>query len=583
MVFGPYLLVPISAQYCGVVLSGVIFQNFRDIQTFVSIALSLVMIVYHVWIIKRSYATTLVFRPSSFQTIEGAPQVKLFTITIIITFITGFTTYLTKFASLGIAIASILLYFYSITTCFNCGTFIKTSHQVFALGGAILGAVTMGASIYPMIDTAEWGTYIFAVFAGVALIIFVLAYLIIHKRERRDLALLDEIESSNDISMLKKGKFKQLVVTGFKYSHQCCCDFSIFKLAINQWRDSLDIWAEYAKFAAIYPENTSTLLFIMQNVNSIDSRAAISKIVCSNASYIIKTRETKYTPELKSKISKMTKHITKTKNRMRNIWDLILQGSVNEMGNAISNAYNSVKESEIEVNYLRMLYPNNRFVIRNYARFLYDIKGDAIAYKKTVDDVGKLARGFRIVDDIVNTLGLIAFPQIPDYLISSSTTKQNPATETTESFAIEEQQVEDEISLEAIESISKQINGHKIPAIKFIIWSTVICFFLLFLTPLIIEVAIFPVYSKMLRAPVDYMHGMAFCRNLINMIPAFVGKYMMERLVYPGTNETLMNPLGLLKDFPMDAYGNMKNSKDILRYQAQAISTANSQMTLLRH
>ncbi|EAX99449.1 hypothetical protein TVAG_052920 [Trichomonas vaginalis G3] len=433
-----------------------------------------------------------------------------------------------------------------------------------------------------MLSKAEWGLYYFVLFAGICIVVFLLSYLFIKRRERSYLRILDEIESTNEVSMISTKKFKQLVITGFMYSHPSCVDFSIFKLAINQWREHLDIWAVYAKFAAIYPENTSTLLFIIQNVNLINNKSKLAKIVCSNASYITKTRETRYTPELKSKVSKLMKQFSKTRNQLRNIWDLILQGSVNEMSPAIVNAYQSVKESEVEVNYLKMLYPNNRFVYRNYAKFLHDIKGDAIGYKKSIDDIARLQRGIRIVEDTINYLGMQAFPKIPDYLVASDTIKNNPTAENTESFAMEQETIEDDVNIEAIESISKQINNHTIPSIRFMKLSTIVCFIIFTIIPIICANLLFDPFANELRQPIYYMKGIAFCRNLINIMPAVIGKYMMEKLIDPATGNHMMDRLHLIDNFPMSAYGDYRNSVDIVRYFAQSVSAASQQMSGLR-
>ena len=104
-------------------------------------------------------------------------------------------------------------------------------------------------------------------------------------------------------------------------------------------------------------------------------------------------RETNLSPNLKSGISNVTKVTQKAKNRLRNIWDLVLQGKVAEMGNAISEAMDRVEETETELKHLVLVYPNNRFVARQYARFQHEIKADTEQYTIWNDNVQILQRG----------------------------------------------------------------------------------------------------------------------------------------------------------------------------------------------
>lgn len=393
LAIGPFLFVPISAQYCGQILSGYISKDVAtDVKSSIAVATSAIAILMWMWIIIKAYSISLVFRQVSFQSIEGAPQTRLLITTTIVTFASALTTNFGSYPSAAMMILSIFLYIYCASTVFGCGTFVKKRDQVMALGGSILGILLCAANLYTVFAEEPWGPYFFVGVIGLGLIVFVGTYIFINRRMKNDLKLLDEIDDTQDITILKSiRKWKQILPTGFMYCHPICVSFKIFKLAVQEWKDNIAAWALYAKFIAIYPEENLQLSFIAQNVSQMKTNAKIvQSVLLSSTGYIIKTRETKFTQQLKSKISKLSKMFNKTKKRLRNIWDLTLQGNTTEMGIQIRNTKDSVEECEVEMNHLLMQYHNNKYVARQYVMFLNDIKGDPVATKSAIDTLQKL-------------------------------------------------------------------------------------------------------------------------------------------------------------------------------------------------
>lgn len=89
------------------------------------------------------------------------------------------------------------------------------------------------------------------------------------------------------------------------------------------------------------------------------------------------------------------------------------------MDSPIKTAYQSVKQCKSDVLYLKMIYPNNRFALKLYARYLLEIKSDVVQYRKTLDSIALLQRGLKINNDTVHDLGLESFPLIPERLSDS--------------------------------------------------------------------------------------------------------------------------------------------------------------------
>ncbi|EAX85133.1 hypothetical protein TVAG_505880 [Trichomonas vaginalis G3] len=541
---GPYTLIPIVAQYSGQTLSAIIQGTVKpNLKDLLALVISFINIFLFNWINIKAYSISLVFRMCSFQSIEGSPQNKLFITTTFVTLVAALTTYFTAIPSAAMIAISILFFIYCTTTVFNCGTFIKQKHQVMVLGGSILGIELCIANLIIIFLKKPWNAAFFLGFGVASVITFVLTEVFIKRKGRRELQILDEIDDTKDISSIRtKNKFKQLLATGFTFSHPVCINFNIFKLAVEEWKLDCDVWSVYAKFISIYPENTGTLCFIAQNIVNLKLNTNLSNIILNSAGYIMRTRETKFTPQLKTRISKLSKNFNKTKTRLRNIWDLVLQGNINELNFAIKRTKESVDDCEREIDHLVMTYPNNRFVARQKLIFLSEVKGDPVNAKQSIDEIIKLQRGIAIKEDTIHELGMMAFPNIPDYCNDSMSTGKT--INENESTTNDETVFDDTVNFEAIESISKQIDNHEVPAIHYIYKSAWLCFILLVFLLLVSMIIVYQFYAEAYSKPIYMMQGIAKTRNIITMLTAFAGRFLFQVLDDPkNPGSKLMGPL----------------------------------------
>lgn len=313
--------------------------------------------------------------------------------------------------------------------------------------------------MYAVFANQAWDPKFFVGFAIIAVITFVSVSFYIKKKEQNDIRLLDEVEDQNTILVSKNvKKFKSVLSSGYSHNHPARVSFKIFKLAVAEWKDNLSVWGLYAKLVGIYPEQNTQLEFIVQSVSNIKTKNTILKnVILSSTGYIIKTRETKFTSQLKIKISKLGKLFNKTKARIRNIWDLTLQGNTNEMNTAIKYSQESVNECEIEMMHLKQQYPNNKYVARQYVRFLSEIKGDQIAAKQAYEDLIKLSRGLQITVDTIHELGMMAYPNLPDVCHNIELPSQLKLTEL-ESLGNDDAIIDDNTNYEELETAQSPSN-----------------------------------------------------------------------------------------------------------------------------
>ncbi|EAX84722.1 hypothetical protein TVAG_095300 [Trichomonas vaginalis G3] len=582
---GPFILIPISVQYFGQIISSLIVGRTKDVVSIVSSIIGILIVIPYLWIMVKAYLITLTFRPCSFMSIEASPQWKFFFTTLIVTFVSSLTTYFQKWPSLAMICISAAGYVYCGTTCFNGGNFVLELHQVMVLGGSFLGFILCCMNLYALLSLKRWNEIFFEIFIAIAVACFLLTQVYVRLRYKRDLVILDKSEESQDITLfVSKGKFRRVVGTGYTFCHPACINFSVFKAAIVEWPESIDLWAEYAKFVAIYPELTPTLIYIGQSINALNLKDSISTIIMSNIGYIMNTRETKITPALTSKISKLNKIFNKAKNRIRNIWDLILQGSVAEINHAIKSANEAVELADVEVSQLKSLYLNNRFVARQYAKFQGDINANAVEYKVWMENVIQLQAGKQVCADIVHGLGVFVFPSLPESVEGSDGKNMMSLTEMESVEELnDEQQAEEDANIEVLATLTRQIEKQRIPAIKCMYMSTCLGWFFTVFVPILALIIYYTTFREDLNAPLVFMYGISYMRNLLNMLAAFTAKFLFEELPDPKSpEEKVTDVIHLQEGFPLTGFGDDVRSREILKYLAAQVSSTSSMMSSLR-
>ena len=183
MATGPFLFLPILAEFCGEILSGAISGNHPvKITEYIAVAESLVITVFYLWLLFQTFTTTLIFRSCSFKSLEGGPQNKLLLGTIIVTFICALNIHLTKGTSVAVISISVIVYAYLITTVYGCGTFINLHHQSLVLGGCFLAIILCLANLYPTLTRYTWTEIFFVWFGSAAIVCFAIAQIFIKAR-----------------------------------------------------------------------------------------------------------------------------------------------------------------------------------------------------------------------------------------------------------------------------------------------------------------------------------------------------------------------------------------------------------------
>ncbi|OHT10090.1 Adenylate and Guanylate cyclase catalytic domain containing protein [Tritrichomonas foetus] len=364
-------------------------------------------------------------------------------------------------------------------------------------------------------------------------------------------------------------KVISLLCTGMEFAHPITVDWSLFNKSADIWPDDALLWFVYGKFAAIYPEEMNMIAYIIRNIMSHNLKGFMIKQMIQQAYIIQNQRENSLTAELKRHITNLSKKVSQTKTKMRHVWDLVIQGNVSEMDNAVKISYRSVEDTKNEFNHVLMKYPNNRFVARSYSRFLYEIAGDRKTFNEWKDKINLLKNGMLANDDKARLLGLAAFPNLPKISTSSSKSALSVATNIEseiftnfDEFNEEENQIQDE----QIRLLVDKIDNLSIPSLKCATITTLVLILLLAVCLTIGVYAYTDYFIKDLKPPIDLLYHVNLIRMYAFMMPLWVHHLIMENMPRAvGTTMKVMN-IPNVSDIKLDAVGGFETTKQQLQF-----------------
>ena len=500
---------------------------------------------------------TIIFRMEPTPMLEGFCQSELSAMLILTTLLTSIASHLDSQIAGIISIVAAFVYLIGIRLVFYEGSFIILTNSYFFLASILTSCVAqlvIGVSLFIGFEGSETILFVFLI---LFVVFYIISYFWIGRKLKNDLITLDAIEENveNMQEIKTVSRIASLSITGFAMVHPNVISWNFFKAAMVQWPDNIRILVMYAKYSAIFPEDKSTLQLIgrtiaEQGTQSIQKDQALHQITA-----ILRTREPNLTVELKQKISKMNNNITRTKHKMRNLWDILLQGNVKELVSGISIAYDSVCNCEIEMDQLLKQFPNNRFVSRIYARFLKDVKAEYAASKLWTERTKDLCLSKNTSDDIIHKAGITAFPNATHTIERVDSIQQSidgdSETNDDQTSTTEEEQL----------FIGATIVSHKIQVVT---WTNCLLAFnivIFIVVPIVFLLIYFFTYIKNLAAPLDYMYAISYMRMLNFMFSSFGQRYCMEKLPKdpdnPNDPERLAAPIDF-GDSDMQAFDGQK-------------------------
>ena len=515
-----YIFAPVVTTLAGELIGRMIMfpDEYVKPEKIVSVVLTFIEVGIYAWLYSSVYALSIMFKPDSLMTAVPIVQVQNVLLLLVITFLSALASQLSKWPCVALTALAAACYAVSIPLFFSKGGYVNENYVKALSATAVTGCVLMALAAICVAMGAIVGEYIILIIIALWIVSFIVVHFVFKCMLERNSHLLDLIEddANNFHDVHSARQIENLIIMGFRMAHPVCINFQLLKLAIDKYPTNIYVWLLFAKFTAIYPEETQQLSYISVGIQQNRLKGSLAKHTQQQINSIMRQRETNLLPELKSKLDKIGKHVQGTKHKVRYIWDLILQGNVKELESVVDRAYHSIDHAEAEFLHLLRQFPNSRFVARAYARFLRDVIADHAGHKTWAQNVAALTRGMSIAPDLAHDLGIRAFPHLPQTLDVSAIANnqtQNFMTDDTLTQDIDTDDEQAAIDAELRMSVRESINRLKIPSFKMAKILRILSLIILFVLPVIAATIAIPIVINDMSDPLEYMYEIADIRT----------------------------------------------------------------------
>ena len=582
-----YVFQPIVSALSGELIMNMINTLSVRAVDIVNVVLSLLLYMIYVWLTFKVTGVSLLMRPASLGTIQSRTQFYILLFSVVLSVVPGITSRAPYWPQVGLCFANAIFVIITMYFVYRSGCFIKRLEECFFY--STLTSCFVNFIIIGIVQAAglKGNEILLIVLIVLYIPIYIVWNTILNKIRNKGLEFLDRLVDDNEcISELKNPmSFQRIVNIGFQFAHPMCTTWQAFRLACEKWPGDIGILSMFAKFVAIYPEENRTLELLYQQIRS-GKKSGLANMTLEQIGSVMRLRESNLAASLKRHLSRVMKYVENSKHKHRRIWDLVIQGNINEMSHTIRMANESVQKCDLEFSHLLSQYPNNRFVARTYARYIKEIKSDQMGFTEWMDKIRLLQRGLQVTADRPHELGLDAYPNLPQNV----STKPSSVSLADSEISVESE-LDDEagvsMTMEQTALIQKTIDNLVIPSIRFsnIITFTSIIVFLCI--PLIVLLAYSPSFVNSSSEPLNYLYALSLLRSLAFQLSVYEIRYVMEQLPYldnesnPVEGEKLV-PVVDSSDFFPEALGGFNETKSQLEFLLSKVTNAIEDLNSLR-
>ena len=524
------------------------------------------------YFLNTAFADSLIFRGMPLQAVEQRTPTHIFYGTLLITLVSAFVFNRGTQGNIIAAAINLFVYITSSASVFLYAEVIDRSIMTGLFTVNFAGSFISITNIIVLSIGKKADSMILFVIIGEVVISYFIASIILRKKWNNDLVYFDDFSETNELPSEDPKKFIKVITTGFNNAHPCCIDYSICEAAITAFPTNITIFTIYAKLVAIYPELNDKLFLIkkaimnLSNVKINERRNLIQQI-----GLITKSRETNLDPDVKSMINEFSKEQSKAKTRIRNTWDLILQGNLNEIERSCFHAKIACERAKNKIAEIMQIYPNNRFVARAYAHFHKEIYADRAVQKEWKENMILLQRGIRVVPDCTHVLGLRTFTELPNTVAEG---KRDASFELNAS-EIDNQSDDffgdEDDDDEKYDTINTLITNNRFPSTSCTIWATVLLFLIAVFIPAIL---VFTYCSSGLMSeiePLTYIRDSAVAMQLNSMLASYATRAILENVTDSTTSKTYLEYLGYRETFVLESCDNKNDLVDVTKYLAKTM------------
>ncbi|OHT07233.1 hypothetical protein TRFO_01409 [Tritrichomonas foetus] len=502
----------------------------------IMLVLTLVLFLAYAYFYCDVISISLTFQPNSLQTVTNKSQTGIFLITNLIAFFLGIASATTRLVTRIFTIISMVLYgcgFFFVFLDGGLTNFVQTICICASLASGFLGLAIIIVFLFSQTTISEVYLIIYVVFWLIAAIV---SSFVINHIKKKHLEVLDRImDDESEFQHLVKSpaKYARVLVTGFEQSHPQCLNWNFCRLATVQWPNSIISWYLYAKFTAIYPEETMQLICIGKSMKQHKLKGGFVRQTIDQMASLIRQREPNLSRLLQNKLGSINKDVQSTKHKLRNVWDMIIQSNIGEMEIAISKTYTSIEKNEAEFSHLLRQYPNNRFVFRAYSRFLVEVQADYKKYEVWEQSTKLLARGMECNEDQAHEHGLHTYPLLPTYLKTTSSSNSKMVMESFEDVSTNNELTfhdSMETSMDNFFTIEDMIDDIRIPSIKKTICVRLFLLFVCVICTIVAGILFDNFYLRQLTEPLEFVYTLSYMRSMIFHLTGYSIQTVLDKM-----------------------------------------------------
>jgi len=554
---GGYLLPPIAMLVMGETLSLIVNKKptaFSYTTEIFAIITAFVVFLFYFRFVFVTYSTAFVFRPTSLLSVNPSSQLSLFVGSCFVSLYSGFMSEFPQQKVSFLCFLGAFLFILCLIALIIRVSLVSFFHRKLAFGAMTGGCLNfLFVGILTNSNIQANNTLLF-IMIGIIILSYMISHIYVERQIIKSLLFLDMLMDDPTTMERVHGTFSFMnhVIIGMSYAHPVCIDWSLLKLGSEKWPDSSLVWSIFGKFVAIYPEEANLHSFVIHNISSRHIKGMIAKQTIAQSVLIMQQRESNLTAYLKHKLEKVSRQVSSAKRKLRRVWDQVIQGNIREMESCVNSAFNSVSSCETEFNLLLTQFPNNRFVARSYAHFLYEVRADFEGNQIWADKIRHMQRGMQVHSDRTQELGLHAFPALPS--VVSKGIQIIPPMES--ESQITEQDIDEEqltIKKEEASTIRELINNISIPSV-FCISFTTTAFFVFILLGSLLPLSLSFSLTENLSKPLDLLYRLSFLYSMNYMLPTFAHRHILEN--FPSNGSILTSPSYINTSFQFFGYEN---------------------------
>ncbi|GMO19694.1 MAG: hypothetical protein Ta2E_10730 [Mycoplasmoidaceae bacterium] len=503
----------------------------KESKMLIPLILGLIGFILYFWLLKYILSSSLLFRPSSIQTLFYCSTIHFFLFNTLQTFVIAFGSVLPQIPR---------IIFIGIGGCSYLFSWILF-HQN---GGLIFNQI--------LFASLSWSGFTFCIFrlccdflnykpneiyflllVVIFLIFFFINYKIDNWRNSQILSLLDMIEEESDSFDLiqSHSQFFSIVLIGFKHAHPVCTSWKLNRWGIEFWPQESKILIIFARFVAIYPEEKRSLISISEQMRELTSMSIYCKHLIFEIQFLFGKRESHLTIPVQKQISVIQKMMYRTIVKIQNIWNCILQENNHNLEFHILETMKSFERTEKIFNQILRQYPNNRFIYQLYSSFLRKVSADHVKYTKIKNKIRNMHQSTYFMNDDAHSFGINAFPNLPALFSDKSfliETEIRLNQENSENVDNDLNNIDHNDPFIVVRNFKERINKIKFPGIKFHRISYLMLFIIGFFLPFLIFQAILPTIRKKWQEPFQYIHNLSFLQFLILILTSLNEKYSYD-------------------------------------------------------